>query len=91
MSGAASLRRSSHLGVSEPSDRVRSRAEQSRRIVDRLFGYPISEARQEGGFLVQYFERNRFEYHPEFAGTPNDVLLGLLGVETTRRYGWIAP
>jgi len=33
---------------------------------------------------VQYFERNRFEYHPEFAGTQNEVLLGLLGVELTR-------
>ncbi|HVF99313.1 MAG TPA: hypothetical protein VND68_05710, partial [Chloroflexia bacterium] len=30
---------------------------------------------------VQYFERNRFEYHPENA-SPNDVLLGLLGVQT---------
>ena len=27
----------------------------------------------------QYFERNRFEYHPENAGTPYEVLLGLLG------------
>ncbi len=52
-----------------------------------VFGYPISPARMEKNeadgqeYLVQYFERNRFEYHPEFADTPNDVLLGLLGAE----------
>jgi hypothetical protein len=52
-----------------------------------VFGYPISEARMETNandgkdYTVQYFERNRFEYHPENGNTPNDVLLGLLGVE----------
>jgi subtilisin family serine protease len=56
-----------------------------------IFGYPISEELVENGFLVQYFERNRFEYHPEFANTPNDVLLGLLGVEIVKRNGWLAP
>jgi len=45
----------------------------------RIFGYPITEAFWEGGLLIQYFERARFEYHPEYAGTPNEVLLGLLG------------
>src|SRR3954447_20554967 len=34
-----------------------------------VFGYPITAATQqttaEGTFLTQYFERNRFEYHPE--------------------------
>jgi len=54
-----------------------------------IFGYPISEELMENGYLVQYFERNRFEYHPEFGGTSNEVLLGLLGVEITRRNGWI--
>ncbi|MDQ5824126.1 MAG: DUF5107 domain-containing protein [Chloroflexota bacterium] len=44
-----------------------------------LFGYPISEPMQEGGLTVQYFERNRFELHPEMAGTPYEVQLGLLG------------
>src|SRR5215210_4872111 len=54
-----------------------------------VFGYPISEARIERSltdnkdYLVQYFERNRFEYHPEFKDSPNEVLLGLLGVELT--------
>ncbi|HKP52625.1 MAG TPA: DUF5107 domain-containing protein [Chloroflexia bacterium] len=44
-----------------------------------LFGYPISEPVEEGGYTVQYFERNRFELHPENEGTPYEVLLGLLG------------
>ncbi len=54
-----------------------------------IFGYPISEAVQEVSptngktYLVQYFERNRFEYHPELAGTPYEVLLGLLGRQVT--------
>jgi hypothetical protein len=56
-----------------------------------IFGYPISEELMENGYLVQYFERNRFEYHPEYAGTKNEVLLGLLGTEVARRNGWIAP
>ena len=49
-----------------------------------IFGYPISEEFVESGYTVQYFERNRFEYHPEYAGTPNAVLLGLLGVDVAR-------
>lgn len=32
---------------------------------------------------MQYFERNRFEYHPENAGTQYEVLLGLLGNQLT--------
>jgi subtilisin family serine protease len=56
-----------------------------------IFGYPISEEIMENGYRVQYFERNRFEHHPEYAGSPNEVLLGLLGVETAKQYGWIAP
>ncbi len=47
------------------------------------FGYPLSELfeqRLEDGnaYLVQYFERARFEYHPENA-PPYDVLLGQFG------------
>lgn len=30
-----------------------------------IFGYPISEEFDENGRIVQYFERARFEYHPE--------------------------
>ncbi|MBN9391811.1 MAG: N-acetylmuramoyl-L-alanine amidase [Chloroflexi bacterium] len=60
-----------------------------------IFGYPISEEYPEKNpddgktYTVQYFERNRFEYHPEFKGTPYEVLLGLLGTELCRRKGWI--
>ena len=44
-----------------------------------LFGYPISEPVVENGVTVQYFQRNRFELHPDQAGTPYEVQLGLLG------------
>jgi|GEM_PF-4241645 len=53
----------------------------------QIYGYPISEAFQERSksdgkmYTVQYFERNRFELHPELAGTPHEVQLGLLGSE----------
>jgi len=46
-----------------------------------LYGLPLTDAFMDNGRLVQYFERNRFEHHPENAGTPYEVLLGLLGVE----------
>lgn len=59
-----------------------------------VFGYPLSEAFREKSptdgkeYLVQYFERNRLEYHPENKGTPFEVLLGLLGVQSYQgRYG----
>ncbi len=58
-----------------------------------LFGYPISPEMQETSptdgktYTVQYFERNRFEYHPEHAGTPYEVMLGLLGTEYLARQG----
>ncbi|HET7080070.1 MAG TPA: cellulase family glycosylhydrolase [Chloroflexia bacterium] len=48
-----------------------------------IFGYPLTEEFTEGGYTVQYFERNRFEYHPEYAGTPYSVLLGRLGATVT--------
>lgn len=46
-----------------------------------VFGFPISEEFNEGGFNVQYFERARFEWHPENAGTEWEMLLGHLGKE----------
>ncbi len=59
-----------------------------------VFGYPLSEAFDEKSptdgktYLVQYFERNLLEYHPENKGTQYEVLLGLLGVQTYQgRYG----
>jgi hypothetical protein len=45
-----------------------------------LFGQPIGEPVMENGLLVQYFERERMELHPELAGTRYEVLLGHLGV-----------
>ncbi|CAA9574386.1 MAG: hypothetical protein AVDCRST_MAG18-2369 [uncultured Thermomicrobiales bacterium] len=50
-------------------------------------GYPLSDEFTERSrsddkdYTVQYFERARFEYHPEFAGTPAAVLLGLIGAQ----------
>ena len=55
------------------------------------FGLPLDEARMEynnaanGYFLTQWFERARFEYHPENRGTPYEVLLGLLGSELCQK------
>jgi hypothetical protein len=49
-----------------------------------VFGYPITPARNEPNrdtgktYLTQWFERNRFELHPENT-PPYDVLLGRLG------------
>jgi hypothetical protein len=55
------------------------------------FGYPLTEEFtttliEEGtnqilatNGIVQYFERARFEYHPENAGTPYEILLGQFG------------
>jgi hypothetical protein len=55
-----------------------------------VFGFPIGPAVQEqqagGTFLVQPFERNRFELHPE-NGRPYDVLLGRLGDDRLRQLG----
>ena len=46
-----------------------------------IFGYPITEEIVENGRVVQYFERARFEYHPELLGTGSEIQLGLLGRE----------
>jgi hypothetical protein len=60
-----------------------------------IYGYPISEEFQELNpdngktYTVQYFERARFEYHPEYAGTKYEVLLGLLGNALLRQKGWL--
>ena len=51
-----------------------------------VFGYPLNNARLERNrdtgevYLTQWFERNRFEVHPENQA-PYDVLLGRLGAE----------
>jgi hypothetical protein len=57
------------------------------------FGFAISEEFPEANsidgvvYTVQYFERGRWEYHPELAGTPFEVLLGQLGLERMNRVG----
>jgi hypothetical protein len=57
------------------------------------FGYPITDEiiEPDAGSgrprAVQYFERARFEFFPEHAGTPNEVQLGLLGVAILNRFG----
>jgi uncharacterized protein YkwD len=50
----------------------------------RIFGYPISNELSEGGRTVQYFERQRFEYHAEAVGTQYVVQLGALGVDAAQ-------
>jgi len=52
-----------------------------------VFGYPVTEQFQltyTSGkvYTVQYFERNRFEAHPENTNPRYQVLLGRLGAET---------
>jgi hypothetical protein len=60
-----------------------------------IYGYPISEEYEEVNpddgktYVVQYFERNRFEYHPENKGTKYEVLLGLLGNSLLKSKGWL--
>jgi N-acetylmuramoyl-L-alanine amidase len=53
----------------------------------RLFGYPRTEELQEGGRTVQYFQRARFEWHPERGGTPDEVRLAPLGESVTTGQG----
>ena len=59
-----------------------------------VYGYPISEAFTETSgtdgqaYLVQYFERNRLEFHPALPDAFR-VSLGLLGVQVLQARGWI--
>lgn len=43
-----------------------------------IFGYPLTEEIVESGRIVQYFQRARFEWHPENR-PPYQTQLGLLG------------
>lgn len=57
-----------------------------------MFGYPISPEIQELGsdgkmHTVQYFERARFEYHPENK-PPYQVEVGLLGTQVLAGNAW---
>ncbi|MEI7768756.1 MAG: hypothetical protein WCI67_02150 [Chloroflexales bacterium] len=65
-----------------------------------VFGYPmtkefIQQSQDDGrGYPVQYFERQRFEYHPEHAGTPYAVQIGRAGAEAMAAQGrswWTLP
>jgi hypothetical protein len=55
-----------------------------------VFGYPLTDIRtvvtEDGTFLAQYFERARFESHPENL-PPYDIQLGRLGVELLAAQG----
>jgi hypothetical protein len=57
------------------------------------FGFPLTEEYVEtnadtgDALTVQWFERQRYEWHPENAGTPYEVLLGRLGVELLAAQG----
>ncbi len=55
-----------------------------------IFGFPLSDQRSErsaeGAFVSQWFERERFELHPQNPA-PYDVLLGRLGDEQLKRQG----
>ncbi len=57
------------------------------------FGFPLSEPFTETSavngntYTVQYFERGRWEAHPEIADPKFKVLLGLMGLERMNRIG----
>ena len=48
-----------------------------------IFGYPITDAFEEDGMMVQYFQRARLEHQPGVWPERFDVLQGLLGAELT--------
>jgi hypothetical protein len=56
-----------------------------------VHGYPITEQYAEVNpingktYTVQYFERSRMELHPENAGSPYEMLLGLLGTQLAQK------
>lgn len=61
-----------------------------------VFGLPISEewgaVTPDGRQVVyQVFQRARFEWWPDKAGTGEEITLGLLGLEVLIERGWIDP
>jgi hypothetical protein len=61
-----------------------------------VFGYPLTEEFGVNDLAAgrvataQVFERQRFEHHPELAGTPYEISLGRLGAEDAERRGLLA-
>lgn len=55
------------------------------------YGYPITGLLDEDGMQVQYFERARFEWHPQNASTPYEVLLSPLGAQLTEGRSFPPP
>lgn len=51
-----------------------------------IFGYPLSEALYENGYIVQYFQRARMEWHPEIV-RGSRVRLTNLGELYIERFG----
>jgi hypothetical protein len=51
-----------------------------------IFGYPRSEFVYENGYMVQYFQRAKMEWHPEGADGP-EMRLANLGEVYTERFG----
>lgn len=57
----------------------------------RVFGLPLTDELAENGRTVQYFERQRFEYHPEALGIEFDVQLSLLGENAAQGKPALSP
>ena len=55
------------------------------------FGLPITEPYGQDGLTIQWFERARFERHPENRDTPFEVLLGQVGRESRKVDPPVAP
>src|SRR5262245_32349573 len=51
-----------------------------------IYGFPISDTLTKNGLQAQWFERNRFESHPENS-PPYNILLGRLGDERLKQLG----
>jgi hypothetical protein len=51
-----------------------------------IFGYPRSEFLYENGYIVQYFQRARMEWHPE-AAAGSQITLTPLGEIYVKRFG----
>jgi hypothetical protein len=55
-----------------------------------VFGFPLTSEFSVGNYTTQYTERQRFEYHPEYTGTPYETELGRLGYDSAARAGLLA-